>query len=229
MPADPAADAPLPTRIRVMLVDDHPLVRDGVAARLEATPDIQVVGEAGRADEALRLVRERRPDIVLMDIGMQGVNGIEATALLMAEPRPPIVLMLSMYDKPEFVQRALAAGARGYVLKDAPAGEIVSAIRTAVDGGTYLSAALASRLFQAPATRLQLTEREEEILTLLGQGQSSKQIARVLNIGVRTVDTHRQSIRRKLDLEGPADLIRYAVEHARPGHGAADPGEGAVR
>lgn len=204
----------VPTPIRLMLVDDHPLVRDGLRARMEAVDDIAVVGEAGSADEALQRVPECQPGVVLMDIGMRGTNGIELTALLLQRDPALMVLMLSMYDSAEHAQRAMAAGARGYVIKDSPSSEILTAIRTVAAGGTYLSPALAQRLFRAPTPRVLLSEREREILALLGRGQSSKQIARALDIGVRTVETHRQNIRRKLDLAGQAELIRYAVEHS---------------
>jgi DNA-binding NarL/FixJ family response regulator len=123
--------------------------------------------------------------------------------------------MLSMYDNPEYVQQALAAGARGYVLKDAPAAEIVAAIEAAAAGGTFLSPAVSQRLFRNQAPRPLLTPRESEILSALGRGESSKQIARNLGLSVRTVEAHRQSIKRRLGIEGQAELIKYAVEHAR--------------
>ena len=208
---EPAGSRP----IGVLLVDDHPLVRDGLVARLEGTDDIEVVGQAGDALEALQQLAVVRPDVVLMDIGMRDMSGIELTAELLRRDPAQIVLILSMYDGTEYVHRAMAAGARGYVLKDSPSGEILSAIRTVAGGGTYLSAALSARLFRLPAERVLLSQREEEILTLIGQGQASKQIARALDISVRTVESHRQSIHRKLDLDGQAELIRYAVEHAR--------------
>ena len=207
--------------IRVMLVDDHPLVREGLCARLEGVPDIEVVGQAGDAVEALRCADACRPQLVLMDIGMRDTNGIELTAQLLAREPQLIVLMLSMYDSAEYAQRAMAAGARGYVLKDSPSTEIIAAIRTVFGGGTYLSPALAQRLFRPPTPRVVLSEREQQILALLAKGQSSKQIARTLDIAVRTVESHRQSIHRKLDLDGQADLIRYAVKHARPDGGEA--------
>lgn len=207
--------------IRVMLVDDHPLVREGLCARLEGVPDIEVVGQAGDAAAALQCAAQCRPQLVLMDIGMRDTNGIELTAQLLAREPRLIVLMLSMYDSTEYAQRAMAAGARGYVLKDSPSAEIIAAIRTVVGGGTYLSPALAQRLFRPPTPRVMLSEREQQILALLAKGQSSKQIARTLDIAVRTVESHRQSIHRKLDLDGQADLIRYAVKHARPGDGEA--------
>ena len=203
--------------IRLFLVDDHPLVREGLVARLESVADIEVVGEAGDAATALESIGRLQPQVVLTDIGMKGVNGIELTRTLLARQPGLIVLVLSMYDNAEYAQQAMAAGARGYVLKDSPSAEILAAIRTVAAGGTYLSPALAQRLFRPAVARVQLSEREQQILVLLGQGQSSKQIARSLDIGVRTVETHRQSIRRKLDLAGQAELIRYAVEHTRQG------------
>ena len=198
--------------IRLLLVDDHPLVREGLRLRMDSVADIEVVGEAGSAQDALVQVAACRPTVVLTDIGMRETNGIELTVQLLASDPGLIVLVLSMYDSAEYAQRALAAGARGYVLKDSPSAEIISAIRSVHGGGTYLSPALATKLFRAPAPRAQLSEREQEILVLLGQGLSSKHIARALDIGVRTVESHRQNIRRKLDLAGQAELIKYAVE-----------------
>jgi DNA-binding NarL/FixJ family response regulator len=125
------------------------------------------------------------------------------------------VLMLSMYDNPEYVQRALQAGARGYVLKDAPAAEIVAAIEAVAGGGTFLSPAVSKRLFRNQAPKPVLSTRESQILSALAKGLSSKQIARDLGLSVRTVEAHRQNIKRKLELEGQAELIKYAVEHAR--------------
>jgi len=203
--------------IRLMIVDDHPLVREGLSSRLATVDDIEVVAEAGDAAEALQRADEARPDVVLMDIGMKGVNGIELTAQLLQRQPALAVLMLSMYDAAEYAQRALQAGARGYVLKDSPSSEIVGAIRTVHGGGTHLSLAIAQKLVRPPAERVRLSAREGEILAALAKGQSSKQIARTLGLSVRTVETHRQSIRRKLDLAGQAELIKYAVEHASRG------------
>jgi DNA-binding NarL/FixJ family response regulator len=199
--------------IRLMLVDDHPLVRDGLKARLASETDIVVVGEAGDAPQALAVLAGCAPTLVLMDIGMKDVNGIELTTSLLQRVPQLMVLMLSMYDSVEYAQRAMQAGARGYVLKDSPSSEILSALRTVAAGGTYLSPVIAQRLFRAPAPRNQMSTRELDILACLAQGQSSKQIARALDLSVRTVESHRQNIRRKLDLETQADLIKYAVEH----------------
>ena len=199
--------------IRLLLVDDHPLVRDGLKSRMATEPDIVVVGEAGDATEALAALATCAPTLVLMDIGMKDVSGIELTAMVLQRAPQLAVLILSMYDSVEYAQRALQAGARGYVLKDAPSTEIVGALRTVAAGGTYLSALIAQRMFRAPATRNLLSMREQDILACLARGQSSKQIARVLELSVRTIESHRQNIRRKLGLETQADLIKYAVEH----------------
>jgi len=204
--------------IRLFLVDDHPLVRDGLRARLGAMPNLEIVGEAGSGAEALALLDTLRPDLLLVDVGMKDMNGIDLAALVLQRhpQRPaPHIVMLSMYDNPEYVQKALQVGARGYVLKDAPAAEIVAAIEAVAAGGTFLSPAVSKKLFRNQAPRPLLTPRESEILTALGRGESSKQIARDLGLSVRTVEAHRQSIKRRLGIEGQAELIKYAVEHAR--------------
>jgi len=204
----------MPT-IRVLLVDDHPLVRDGLRARLSNVAELDVVGEAGNAAEAREQVASLAPDIVLMDIGMRDMNGIELTAQLLRDHPQLRVLMLSMYDNAEYVQRSLQAGARGYVLKGAPSIEIVNAIRAVAEGGTFLGPAVSRKLFEKEAPSPALSAREGQILSALARGLSSKQIARELDLSVRTVDAHRQSIKRKLDLDGQAELIKYAVEHVR--------------
>lgn len=203
-----------PAAIRLLLIDDHPLVRDGLRARLSTVPGFEVVGEAGNADEAVAQVDALRPTLALMDVGMRDTNGIDLTAQLLASQPGLLVLMLSMYDNPEYVQRALQAGARGYVLKDAPASEIVTAIEAVTGGGTFLSPAVSKRLFRNQAPRPVLSMRESQILSGLAKGLSSKQLARDLDLSVRTVEAHRQNIKRKLNLEGQAELIKYAVEHA---------------
>ena len=215
MPSSPPGpDAAPPSAIRLLLVDDHPLVRDGLRARLEAVPGFEVVGEAANAQEAQAQLGALQPTIVLMDVGMKGVNGIDLTSALLEREPSLLVLMLSMYDNPEYVQRAMQAGARGYVLKDSPASEIIAAIEAVAGGGTFLSPAVSKRLFRNQAPRPVLSLREGEILSALARGLSSKQIAREMDVSVRTVEAHRQSIKRKLGLEGQAELIKYAVEHA---------------
>ena len=200
--------------IRILLVDDHPLVRDGLRARLEAAPRLRVVGEAGSGQEAIEQAGACRPDLVLMDVNMKGGSGIEATARLLVHYPGIAVLILSMHDKPEYVTQAMQAGARGYVLKDAPGKDIVLAIDTVMGGGIYYSAALARQLASPATPGTVLTGREEEVLNHIADGQSNKQIARALDLSVRTVETHRLNIKRKLGIEGQAELIRFAVERA---------------
>lgn len=210
--------------IRLMLVDDHPLVRDGLRAMLAGVSDVTVVGEAGDANEALAVLEDCAPTLVLMDIGMKEVNGIALTSMLLRRAPQLAVLMLSMYDSVEYAQRSMQVGARGYVLKDAPSSEILSAMRTVAAGGTYLSSSIAQRMFRVPTPRNQLSTREQDILACLARGQSSKQIAKALQLSVRTIESHRQNIRRKLDLETQADLIKYAVEHGSRHGGPEIPG-----
>ena len=204
-------DAP----IRILLVDDHPRVREGLRARLSSVPRLQVVGEAGDSAEALRQLNQTAPDVVLQDVGLKDGNGIELVQAMLVRQPTLRVLMFSMYDNPEYVQRALQAGARGYVLKETPAEEVVAAIEAVVAGGTFLSPAVSRRLFRGQAPRPMLTPRESQILSALGRGESSKQIAQAMHLSVRTVEAHRQSIKRKLGIEGQAELIKYAVERAR--------------
>ncbi|ALT78856.1 MULTISPECIES: response regulator transcription factor [unclassified Roseateles] len=211
-----------PDIIRILLVDDHPMVREGLRSLLNGVAHLSVVGEAGDTSTALAQLTACAPTVVLMDVGLKAEaqdekisNGIALTEAMLAQQPALRVLMFSMYDNPEYVQRALAAGARAYVLKDAPASEIVAAIDAVAAGGTFLSEALSKRLFRNQQPRPMLSPRESEILSALARGESSKQIARTLDLSVRTVETHRQSIKRKLGLEGQAELIKYAVEHAR--------------
>ncbi|MFC3109279.1 response regulator [Undibacterium arcticum] len=198
--------------IKILLVDDHPLVRDGLRARLEAVPAVQVVAEAGGAEDALRHAQNMEIDLVLMDINMRGTNGIELTAQFHAMFPEIVVLILSMHDKAEYVMQAMQAGARGYVLKDAPGQDIVFAIETVISGGIYYSAALAKQLSRPMMPGLLLTARERQILQQIAEGKSNKQIARALELSVRTVETHRLNIKRKLNIDGQAELIKFAVQ-----------------
>ncbi len=206
-----------PPPLRILLVDDHPLVREGLRARLQAGGGCEVTAEAGSAEAAMQALLREQPDLVLMDVGLKGseANGIELAARMIERCPELRVLMFSMYDNPEYVQRALQAGARGYVLKDAAADELLAAIEAVRSGGTFLSPGVTRRLFRAQAPKPLLTPRESEILSSMARGESSKQIARALDLSVRTVETHRQNIKRKLELDSPADLMRYALEHAR--------------
>ena len=205
---------------RIILVDDHPLVRDGLRARLDSVAHLRVIGEAGNANEALALAADEAnpPDLVLMDVGMAGMSGIELAARF-HERFPGIrVLMLSMHDNVEYVTQAVRAGASGYVLKDSPATEIIQAIDAVLAGKTFFSAGVATRMIQARSMQTpleRLTPRELDILDALAEGLSSKQIAQQHGLSVRTVETHRLNLKRKLDIDGQAELIKFAVEHRR--------------
>lgn len=201
-----------PVRVRLMLVDDHPLVRDGLRARLEAVRGLQVVAEASDAHGALEAALSQRPDLVLMDVGLRGVNGIETTRRLLQQLPDLRVLVLSMLDAPSTMREAMQAGARAYLLKDSPAEDIVQAIYAVMNGQVLQPAQLEGF---APSERgaASLTPREREVLRLIAEGLSSKAIGQQLDMGVRTVETHRTHLRRKLDLPSPAALVRYAIQH----------------
>lgn len=204
-----------PAPVKLLLVDDHPLVRDGVRVRLEAVPHFEVVGEAGDADAALQAARTLSPDLVLMDIGMRGMNGIALTEKF-AEEFPEIaVLVLSMHDNLEYVRQVMRAGARGYVLKDAPASELVEAIDAVLAGRPFYSAQLAMRMAEQavmPTPVEALTPRERDILDGIAKGYANKRIADELGLSVRTVESHRLNLKRKLGIEGQAELVKFAVE-----------------
>lgn len=201
--------------VHILLVDDHPLVRDGLRARLETIPHFVVVGEASNATEALEQAAGQTVDIALMDINLSGMNGIELTGRFNTLHPEIAILMLSMHDKAEYVMQAMQAGARGYVLKDAPAMDIITAIDTVMSGGIYYSAGLTKQLSRPMPPALLLTPREKEVLTCIATGKSNKHIARDMNLSVRTVETHRLNIKRKLGIEGQADLIRFALEQTQ--------------
>jgi DNA-binding NarL/FixJ family response regulator len=204
-----------PTPVKLLLVDDHPLVRDGVRVRLEAVPHFEVVGEAGDADAALQAARTLSPDLALMDIGMRGMNGIALTEKF-AEEFPEIaVLVLSMHDNLEYVRQVIRAGARGYVLTDAPASELVEAIDAVLAGRPFYSAQLAMRMAEQavmPTPVEALTPRERDILEGIAKGYANKRIADELGLSVRTVESHRLNLKRKLGIEGQAELVKFAVE-----------------
>jgi two-component system nitrate/nitrite response regulator NarL len=221
-------DTPPQDPVRLMLVDDHPLVRDGLRARLHGTSGLQVVAEAGSADDALALAQRQRPHLVLMDIGLPGTNGIAATRRLLAAHPALRVLILTMFDSPQTRREALAAGAHGYLLKDCPADEIVLAIHTVMAGEPGPGIGLAEPPLADGAQPLQaagpqgerahaaLTPREREVLALIAEGLSSRDIGVRLDMSARTVETHRTHLRRKLNLSSPAALVRYALlQHPR--------------
>jgi DNA-binding NarL/FixJ family response regulator len=203
--------------IRVLVVDDHAVVRSGIRLLLEAEDDIEVVAEAGTAEEAIRAARLEKPDVVLLDVVMPGRSGIDATPDLMAAAKHAAVLVLSMQDDPSYVREAFASGASGYVLKEAVDVEVVQAVREVAAGRQYVHPALGARLAAAEAEQAArtasdpLSDREREVLRLLALGHTNQEIAGMLYISVRTAETHRAHIMRKLGLETRAELVRYAL------------------
>ncbi|PQO98833.1 DNA-binding response regulator [Pseudomonas frederiksbergensis] len=203
----------LPTQIRLALVDDHTLVRDGIRALLSVIPTVTVVGEAENGADAMVMVERCNPDLLLVDINLPDINGLELTRKI--RDRFPIlkVLVLSMYDSKEYVSESLRSGASGYVLKNAPSREIVAAIEAIKNGGTFYNAEIAQKLLLDDGIINELTPRESQVLYKMTQGLNNKEMARELNISVRTVETHRLSIRRKLNIDKPAALVKYAIDH----------------
>jgi two-component system, NarL family, response regulator NreC len=204
--------------IRVVIVDDHPVVRAGMKTLLDAEQDIDTVAEAGDAKEAVFEARAHKPDVMLVDVVMPGPSGIEAIPSLVKESPETKILVLSMQDDPRYVHEAFAAGASGYVLKEAADAELVSAVREVAGGGRYVHPALGARLVAADAearARAEadpLSDREREVLRLLALGHTNQEIAKMLYISVRTAETHRAHIMQKLRLETRAELVRYAID-----------------
>ena len=203
--------------VRVLIVDDHAVVRAGLKLLLDAEDDIEAVGEAGNARDAVFRMRSLKPDIVLMDVVMPGENGLEATANILRESPETKVLVLSMQDDPRYVREAFAVGARGYVLKEAADAELVAAIREVANGGRYVHPTLGARLVTAEAEERRraeedpLSDREREVLRLLALGHTNQEIAKLLYISVRTAETHRAHIMQKLRIQTRAELVRYAL------------------
>ena len=203
--------------IRVVIVDDHAILRAGLRRVLDAEPDIDVVGEAPSAERAVFEAISGQPDVVLMDVMMPGKTGIEAMpAVLQAVPQTK-VLVLSMQDDPRYVREAFAAGASGYVLKEAADSEVVGAVRAVAAGERYVHPSLGARLVAAEAEEQRkaeadpLSDREREVLRLLALGHTNQEIAKALFISVRTAETHRAHIMQKLRLTSRAELVRYAL------------------
>ncbi|MGE8174749.1 response regulator transcription factor [Pseudomonas sp. B21-017] len=203
----------LPTQIRLALVDDHTLVRDGIRALLSVIPTVTVVGEAENGADAMVMVEHCNPDLLLVDINLPDINGLELTRKIRDRFPTLKVLVLSMYDSKEYVSESLRSGASGYVLKNAPSREIVAAIEAIKNGGTFYSAEIAQKLLLDDGIINELTPRESQVLYKMTQGLNNKEMARELNISVRTVETHRLSIRRKLNIDKPAALVKYAIDH----------------
>lgn len=205
--------------IRILIVDDHPIVREGLAAVLEAQQDMEVAGEAGDGEEAVRLFTELAPDIVLMDLAMPGTDGVEAIRRIRATDTGAKVVVLTAYDTDDRIFQAVQAGARGYLLKGAPRDEIFRAIREVNNGGSLLEPAVAGKLLSRVGDILrgegieQLTPRELDILTLMARGLRNKEIASQLFITERTVKFHANAIYRKLDVGSRTEAVSKALRH----------------
>jgi two-component system, NarL family, response regulator NreC len=215
-------DHPDVARITVLLADDHTVLRQGVRRILEADTELEVVGEAGDGRMAIELAERLRPAVVLMDVGLPLLNGIDAAREISKACPQVKVVMLSMHADRAYVRRSLEVGARGYILKDAEDLELVHAIKAVARGGSFFCPAVATQLREellAPAGRggdddLQLlTDRERQVLQLVAEGKTNKEIATILDVGVSTVESHRKHILEKLSLHNTADLVRFAIRH----------------
>ena len=200
--------------IRILVVDDHPMVAEGVQSILESYDDIEVVGTLGNGQDVVDQIDTLAPDVILMDLNMPGMGGLTATEMVLERRPGTRVLILSMHDSHEYVTSALSHGAMGYVLKDVPTEEIRIAIETVMRGEQYLCTGAAGALAPKSSRMSEtLTNREQTILLQLAQGKSNKEVALALDISVRTVETHRKNIKRKLGISSTAGLTRYAMEH----------------
>jgi DNA-binding NarL/FixJ family response regulator len=208
-------------KIRILIADDHGIVRKGLRLQLEQNNDFEVVGEATEGREAVRMAEELLPDVVIMDIAMPNLNGIQATTQVVKKNPQIGVIILSMYSDETYLMRTLAAGAKGYLLKDSADVDLLRAVEVVAQGKPFFSPAIADTLLEDYMRQLQqrglqdsydlLTEREKEILQLLAEGKSNKDVAGILNLSTNTVETHRTRIMQKLDLHSTADIVLYAV------------------
>jgi two-component system response regulator NreC len=208
------SDHPPETATTIVLADDHTVIRNALRMLLDAEPGFEVVAEAGDADSALRYVRGHKPTVLLLDLNMPGRSSLEAVPdILEASPDTEIVV-LTMQNEPAFARRALQAGVRGYVLKEAADAELVQAVRSAAAGNTYLQPALGARLAAGAEARQadELSERERDVLRLIALGHTNAEVAEQLFISIRTVESHRAHIQQKLRLSSRAELVRYALE-----------------
>ncbi|WP_299145649.1 response regulator transcription factor [uncultured Tateyamaria sp.] len=207
-------DTPQTSATRVLIVDDHPMVAQGIQAVLEDHEGIDVVGTLSNGRAAIDALQRLDPDVILMDLNMPEMGGLTATEIVLEQRPGTRILILSMHDSPEYISSALSHGAMGYVLKDVPTDEIALAIETVMRGERYLctgaEGAIAPKSNEATGA---LTGREQTILLQLAQGLSNKEVANALDISVRTVETHRKNIKRKLGISSTAGLTRYALEH----------------
>lgn len=207
-------------KIRLLLVDDHPIVLDGIKSHLGSQPDFEVVGDAANGVDAIRKAKVTLPDVILLDINMPNMNGLEAMGHLRKQVPNARVIILTMHDSKEYIAQIVRLGARGYLLKDCSPTELVSAIKAVHSGEVYFSPTVSKVLVEEmvdgkkPAEQPippPLTEREREVLSLIAEGLLNKQIADRLGIGVRTIETHRERIMRKLDIHTVAGLTKYAI------------------
>jgi DNA-binding NarL/FixJ family response regulator len=203
--------------IRVMLADDHTLVRAGIRSLLESIPEVEVVAEAGDGREALELITRHRPDVALLDIGMPGLNGLELAKRVASESPRTRIIILSMHADATYVNQALRAGVRGYLLKGAAVSELPLAIRAVTGGETYLTPKVSRFVIdgflsgEEAGPLEELTPRQCEILQLIAEGHSTKEIAGMLKLGVKTVETHRSRLMDRLDIHDVAGLVRFAI------------------
>jgi len=209
------------SKIRLLLVDDHQIVRAGLRMLFSAEPTVEIIGEAASGEAAVAAVEDLEPDVVLMDVAMPGIGGVEATRRIKASHPQVAVLALTMHEDEEYFFEMLAAGASGYVPKRAAPDDLMSAINIVRQGDVYIYPSLARLLVKdflhrseasAPETREELTPREQEVLTFIAEGYSNREIADVLVISVKTVDRHRENIMRKLQLHNRVELVKYAIE-----------------
>ena len=209
------------SKTRIILADDHGIVRKGLRFLLERQPDMEVIGEASDGREAVRLAEELDPNIVIMDIAMPLLNGIDATAQIVKRNPRIGVIMLSMHSDEGYLVRILTAGAKGYLLKDAAETDVVGAVQTVMRGRPFFSPQIAQTLLEDYMRQLQqrgledsydlLTSREKEILQLLAEGKSNKEVASLLDLSVYTVETHRANLMQRLNLHSTAEIVLYAV------------------
>ena len=208
-------------KTKVLLADDHGVVRKGLRFLLESEPDLEVVGEAADGRDAVQLAEELNPDVVIMDIAMPRLNGIDATAQIVRRRPETAVIILSMHSDEGYLMRTLSAGAKGYLLKDSAEEDVVRAIHSVADGRPFFSPEIAKSLLEDYVRRLQrsgttdsydlLSDREKEVLHMLAEGKTNKEVATVLNLSTYTVETHRTHIMQKLNLHNTAELVLYAV------------------
>ena len=209
-----------PKKIKLLLVDDHPIVLDGIKSHLCAQPEFEVVGDAANGQEALRKAKLTLPDVILLDINMPHMNGLEAMAGLRRQVPTAKILVLTMHNTKEYIAQVVRSGARGYLLKDSAPAELVAAIKAVHRGEVHFSPTVSKVLVEEmadgdrrphPSLPPPLTDREREVLSLIAEGLLNKQIADRLGIGVRTIETHRERIMRKLDIHTVAGLTKYAI------------------